>query len=89
MLGSWSVGVLGCWGVGVLGSWGLGVLGKESETTKRSWQSDRYAQLTEHERALTASLSRSVRPIPNARPEQSSPLLKQVLNRVPVVSGDL
>ena len=81
--------MLGCWGVGVLGCWGVGVLGQEAETTKRSWQSDRYAQLTEHERALTASLNRSVRPIPNARPEQSSPLLKQVLNRVPVVSGDL
>ena len=92
MLGCWGVGVLGSWGVGVLG-FGFGVLGlvlgQETETTKRSWQSDRYAQLTEHERALTASLNRSVRPIPNARPEQSSPLLKQVLNRVPVVSGDL
>ena len=70
--------MLGCWGV-----W------QETETTKRSWQSGRYAQLIEHGRALTASLNRSVRPIPNARPEQSSPLLKQVLNRVPVVSGDL
>jgi preprotein translocase subunit SecY len=72
-----------------LGCWGVGVLGQETETTKRSWQSDRYVQLTEHGRALAASLNRSVRLIPNARPVQNSPLLKQVLNRVPIVSGDL